>query len=117
MLSSRPSAMGNTMPGNSTRLRVATMGTASAGRGGSSIRGFSAGFVSISSIVLLAYSIGTGPDEPYLEATIHVIRFTHLHASRQRNASHEMPVGNLQPANDRIAGTDRQRAPRTHSHR
>src|SRR5262249_30814011 len=54
MLSSRPSATGNTMPGNSTRLRVATIGTASAGNGGSSIRGVEGVFF-VSSIMLLTY--------------------------------------------------------------
>src|ERR1700733_13787499 len=111
MLSSRPSATGNTMPGNSTRLRVATIGTASAGKGGSSIRVW-AGLVSISSIVLLACSIGSAPGEAHFQQPIHVARFRNLHSSWQDDPSHEMPMRNLEATDDSVAVTNRQRTSR-----
>src|ERR1700733_3179049 len=113
MLSSRPSATGNTMPGNSTRLRVATIGTASAGKGGSSIRVW-AGLVSISSIVFLACSIGSGPGQAHFQQPIHVARFGDLHSSWQDDPSHKMAMRNLQAADDSVAIANRQRPPRTH---
>src|SRR5581483_2923485 len=116
MLSSRPSATGNTMPGNSTRLRVATIGTASAGNGGSSIRGV-ADMFSVSSIVLLACSREGGCSQPHFQQTIDITGSDDFHSSRQRDTSHETPMRDLEAPYDGVTITQGQGTPRADSQR
>src|SRR6185312_12751509 len=97
ILSSRPSATGNTMPGNSTRLRVATIGTASEGN---SIWGASADIFSVWSIVLLVCSRKGGGGQLNFQQAIDVARFDDFHSSRQGNPSDETAMRYLQTPDD-----------------